>query len=147
METQLVIELPNDLCAIEQAVEYVMRRCGPCEGWERKYRLNLRVGLTEALSNAMLYGNGQDPCKRVRVDLALGCNVIRIRVTDQGAGFDPCSVPDPTAPANLLKTGGRGLFLMRQLMDEVHFNDQGNSVTLVLRLGPEPDGLGRTADA
>jgi len=147
METELILELPNDLRAIEHAVEYVMRRCGPCRESERRFRLNFRVGLTEALSNAMLYGNEEDPRKRVRVEVTLGDTEIRVQVTDEGHGFDPDLVPDPTSPANLVKPGGRGLFLMRQLMDEVHFNDRGNSVTLVLRLGSAPDGVGRAADA
>jgi serine/threonine-protein kinase RsbW len=97
-------------------------------------RLNFRVGLTEALSNAMMYGNGDDPTKRVRVEVTIKGTRIEARITDQGVGFDPGSVPDPTSPDNLLKSGGRGLFLMRQLCDEVSFNDQGNQVTLVLCL-------------
>jgi len=147
METELILELPNDLRAIEHAVEYVMRRCGPCRESERRFRLNFRVGLTEALSNAMLYGNEEDPGKRVRVEVTLGDTEIRVQVTDEGHGFDPDLIPDPTSPANLVKPGGRGLFLMRQLMDEVYFNDRGNSVTLVLRLDPAPDGPGRAVDA
>jgi serine/threonine-protein kinase RsbW len=59
---------------------------------------------------------------------------LEARVTDQGRGFDPSTIPDPTEPENILKSGGRGLFLMRQLLDEVSYNDQGNQVTLVLRL-------------
>ena len=145
MENRLVLELPNDLRAIEHAVDYVMQRCGSCD-FERKLRLNLRVGLTEALSNAMLYGNEQDPRKRVRVEVIVGEREIKARVTDEGEGFDPRRVPDPTTPANLVKTGGRGLFLMHQLMDEVHFNERGNSVTLVLRLD-SGTGLERTAEA
>jgi serine/threonine-protein kinase RsbW len=96
--------------------------------------LNFRVGLTEALSNAMLYGNGHDPSKRVRVEISVDNGAITARITDQGCGFDPAAVPDPTAPENLMKPGGRGLFLMRELLDEVKFNDEGNCVTLVLRL-------------
>jgi serine/threonine-protein kinase RsbW len=147
METELVLELPNDLRVIEHAVEYVMQRCGPCQGRERKFRLNFRVGLTEALSNAMLYGNEEDPKKRVRLEVCLGDSQILARVTDEGDGFDPAEVPDPTTPANLVKSGGRGLFLMRQLMDEVYFNERGNSVTLVLRLDEEADGLGSAVQA
>jgi serine/threonine-protein kinase RsbW len=147
METELVLELPNDVRAIEHAVDYVLQRCGSCQGYERKIRLNFRVSLTEALSNAMLYGNGQDPRKRVRLEVILAQTEIRVRVTDEGQGFDPECIPDPTAPANILKSGGRGVFLMRQLMDEVHFNERGNSVTLVLRLDDDPDGMGRAADA
>jgi serine/threonine-protein kinase RsbW len=147
METELVLELPNDVRAIEHAVEYVLQRCGPCQGFERKIRLNFRVSLTEALSNAMLYGNRQDPGKRVRLEVVLGQTEIRVRVTDEGRGFDHHQIPDPTSPTNLTKPGGRGVFLMRQLMDEVHFNERGNSVTLVLRLDDDENGLGRAADA
>jgi serine/threonine-protein kinase RsbW len=140
MDRQLVFELPNDVHCIEEAVEFVVSRCSTCEVVARKLRLNFRVGLCEALSNAMIYGNGQDPSKRVRLEVRLGPDYLTAQVTDQGRGFDPDRVPDPTTPVNLTREHGRGLFLMRQLMDEVHFNDRGNSVTLVLYLsGPEPD--------
>lgn len=134
MDDPLVLELPNDLRSIEHAVEYVVERCRRCEVHASRLRLNFRVGLTEALSNAMLYGNDADPRKRVRIEVRIGPGAIRARVTDQGSGFDPERVPDPTLPDNLTRPGGRGLFLMRKLLDEVHFNERGNSVTLVLRL-------------
>jgi serine/threonine-protein kinase RsbW len=137
METELVLELPNDLRQIEHAVEYVMERCTACQAHGRKLRLNFRVSLTEALSNAMLYGNARDPHKRVRVEVIVGAKEITAKVTDEGPGFDPGEVPDPTEPDNLEKGGGRGLFLMRELMDEVRYNERGNQVTLVLRLDPE----------
>ena len=147
MKNSLVFELPNDLRAIEQAVEYVMEHCSFCQEYERRLHLNFRVGLTEALSNAMLYGNAQDPQKRVRVEVNVRRDEIHACVTDEGNGFDPCTVPDPTVPANLQKEGGRGLFLMRKLMDEVRFNERGNSVTLVLRLELDAERMERTADA
>jgi len=128
---------------IESAVEYVMRRCEHCCEAARRLDLNFRVGLTEALSNAMLYGNGSDPEKRVRVEVTMAVSCITARITDEGGGFDPTSVPDPTEPQNLFKPGGRGIFLMRSLLDEVSYNDRGNSVTLILRLegdGPELAG-------
>ena len=134
MENELVLELPTDIRSIEHAVEYVVQRCPDCARHAGRVRLNFRVGLTEALSNAMLYGNGHDPSKRVRVEVSLSEGRIEARVTDQGNGFNPAAVPDPTSPENLFKCGGRGLFLMRQLLDEVSFNDRGNQVRLVLRL-------------
>lgn len=137
METELVLELPNDLRQIEHAVEYVMERCAACQTHGRRLRLNFRVSLTEALSNAMLYGNRKDPHKRVRVEIIVGDVELIARVTDEGMGFDPTEIPDPTSPDNIEKAGGRGLFLMRELMDEVHFNERGNQVTLVLRLDPQ----------
>ncbi len=134
MENELVLELPTDIRSIEHAVEYVVQHCPDCPTHGPRVRLNFRVGLTEALSNAMLYGNGHDPSKRVRVEVSLSNGRIEAWVTDQGPGFNPSSVPDPTAPENVLKCGGRGLFLMRQLLDEVSYNDRGNQVRLVLRL-------------
>jgi serine/threonine-protein kinase RsbW len=137
MDKELILELPNDIRSIEHAVEYVMRHCSTCCNYARRFNLNFRVGLTEALSNAMLYGNASDPEKRVRVEVTIRVGEVAVRVTDQGVGFDPTTVPDPTLPDNISKSGGRGIFLMRSLMDEVKFNDQGNSVTLVLRLEGE----------
>jgi len=134
MEHDLVLEIPTDVRSIEDAVDYVMERCRTCETYQKRLRLNFRVGLTEALTNAMLYGNEYDPSKRVRVEVTLERGRLEARVTDQGRGFDPSTIPDPTEPENILKSGGRGLFLMRQLLDEVSYNDQGNQVTLVLRL-------------
>ena len=136
MAPDLVLEIPNDLSSIEEAVEFVMKRCSACGEDPRKLRLNLRVGLAEALANAILYGNARDPSKRVTVEVAIQESSITARITDEGTGFDPRAVPDPTLPENLLKANGRGIFLMRKLLDEVHFNDQGNSVTLVLKLPP-----------
>ncbi len=143
MAPDLVLDVPNDLASIEEAVNQVVQRCPACGQDRRRLRLNLRVGLTEALANAMLYGNGHDPSKRVKVEVAFCDSQITARITDEGHGFDPYHIPDPTCPANLLKPSGRGIFLMRQLLDEVHFNDQGNSVTLVLRLpaGEEQTGV------
>jgi len=139
VDQELILELPNDIRSIEHAVDYVMRHCSTCGDYARRFNLNFRVGLTEALSNAMLYGNNSDPNKRVRIEVTVRVEEIAVRVTDQGEGFDPTTVPDPTLPGNISKSGGRGIFLMKALMDEVHFNEQGNSVTLVLRLEGEAD--------
>jgi len=139
MASDLVFDFPNDLASIEEAVDFVMERCSSCGDEPRKLRLNLRVGLSEALANAMLYGNDRDPSKHVRVELAIQGTTITARITDEGTGFDPYHLPDPTSPANILKAEGRGIFLMRKLLDEVYFNDRGNSVTLVLRLPPGGD--------
>ena len=137
MSREIVLEVPNDIAAIENTVALVVDRCEFCESHARKFNLNLRVSLAEALANAMQYGNGGDRSKRVRVEIVLGTSEVRACITDQGQGFDPEAIPDPTTPENLTRTGGRGLFLMRKLMDEVRYNDRGNSVTLVLRLGSD----------
>jgi serine/threonine-protein kinase RsbW len=134
MPQDLVLELPTDVQSIARAVDFVMSRCATCEDQARRVNLNFRVGLTEALSNAMLYGNRHDPTKRVVVQVTMLDGRLQATVKDQGPGFDPSLVPDPTRPENLTKPCGRGLFLMRKLLDEVSYNDSGNEVTLVLRL-------------
>jgi anti-sigma regulatory factor (Ser/Thr protein kinase) len=141
MRSDLVLELPNDLKAIENAVEYVVRECESCSEDHRRLRLNFRVALTEALSNAMLYGNHRDPGKRVRLEIRMQSCSIVARITDEGNGFDPAVLPDPTTPVNVRKTGGRGVFLMRKLLDEVRYNKRGNSVTLVLRSSSSGNGI------
>lgn len=132
MQLDYVLELPNDLRAIERSVDYLMDK--GCEvGFDRdRLRLNFRVGLTEALANAMLYGNSRDPRKRVRIEAHLTPRQIKVQVTDEGGGFDPDTVRDPTLPANRVRAGGRGIFLIRQLMDRVEFNERGNSITMIL---------------
>jgi serine/threonine-protein kinase RsbW len=132
MNADCVLELPNDLRTIERAVQYLMDRSSETGFDCTRLRLNLRVGVTEALANAMLYGNGRDPSKRVRVEAHLTPQAITIRVTDEGNGFDPDDVPDPTLPGNRQRGGGRGIFLIHKLMDRVEYNERGNSVTMVL---------------
>lgn len=132
MQIDYVLELPNDLRAIERSVDYLMEK-GRDVGFDYdRLRLNFRVCLTEALANAMLYGNCRDPRKRVRVEAHLTPTEIKVQVTDEGRGFDPASVLDPTLPTNRVRPGGRGIFLIRQLMDRVEFNERGNSITMVL---------------
>lgn len=139
MDPELILHLPSDVLRIEDAVEQVVARCRRTLELERRasrVRMNLRVALAEALSNAMLYGNGADESKRVRVELTVTAQAIITRVTDEGPGFNYEDVPDPTTPESLLKPDGRGIFLMRKLLDEVSFNERGNSVTLLLKRDP-----------
>jgi serine/threonine-protein kinase RsbW len=146
MDQDLVFELPSDLDCIEETVEFVLSRCSRCQVTEQRLRLNFRVSLIEALSNAMLYGNRKDPAKRVRVEISIQRASVVATITDEGGGFDPSLVPDPTVPANLEKPGGRGIFLIHSLMDEVRYNSRGNSVTLVLHI-PHSQRPSREASA
>jgi serine/threonine-protein kinase RsbW len=132
MQANYIIELPNDLCAIGDSVEYLVGRGEEAGFDDERLRLNLRVGLSEALANAMLYGNCRDPRKRVRIEARITPDEILLRVTDEGHGFDPDTLADPTTPGNRKRIGGRGIFLIRKMMDHVEFNDKGNSITMVL---------------
>jgi len=92
---------------------------------------NIMVSVTESVNNAIHHGNGQDKSKNVSITLNLNDNQVRFLIQDQGKGFDFNNLPDPTAPDNLQKTGGRGIFIMRNLADEVRFNNEGREVELV----------------
>lgn len=133
------LALIRSICEIEEAVEDLIHCCAPVYGDSRRLRFNFRVGVTEAIANAILYGNEEDPTKEVRVELLLEDEGILVQVTDEGRGFDPAKVPDPTLPENVGKSAYRGIFLMRELMDDVRFSEEGNSVTLALRLAEKRD--------
>ena len=132
MQANYIIELQNDLCSIGKSVEYLIERGAEAGFATDLLRLNLRVGLSEALANAMLYGNCRDPRKRVRVEARITPDEIKVRVTDEGHGFNPQKLADPTLPGHRKRVGGRGIYLIRKMMDRVEFNDKGNSITMVL---------------
>lgn len=97
---------------------------------------NILISLTEAANNAMLHGNDGDESKTVEISYGLddrGKNLSFI-VKDQGPGFDYNNLPDPTAPENLERTSGRGVFLMMQLADMVVFSDKGATVEMQFRV-------------
>lgn len=127
------LEFPSTVENLRDAVSEVVEACERLAFSGSRARLNLRVALGEALANAILYGNRQDPQKRVRVRAELRPGEAVVTITDEGPGFDPDSVEDPTRPENRDRSHGRGLFLLRSLADEVRFNEPGNSVTLILR--------------
>ncbi len=91
---------------------------------------NILISLTEAVTNAIIHGNQKDESKHVEVKLTKKRNQLAFFVSDQGPGFDFKELPDPTSPENILKVGGRGVFLMRQLSDKVVFYDEGSTVEI-----------------
>jgi serine/threonine-protein kinase RsbW len=90
----------------------------------------IKLAVEEALVNAIKHGNRLDPAKHVRVNCRVCSGRFEVHIADEGAGFDPDAVPDPTAPENLERPCGRGLLLMRHYMTEVHFHDCGRSVRM-----------------
>lgn len=127
--------VPSDLALVGDAVELAARHCDVGVLSPRRLQFNLRTALAEALANAIAYGNRHDRSKLVRIEVACGSDAVRIEVADDGNGFDPSLVPDPTTPELLDRESGRGLFVLRHLVDTIEFNERGNSVCLVLRAG------------
>jgi serine/threonine-protein kinase RsbW len=129
------VDIPSDVQQIEKVVELVQRECALMKFGARQLMLNLAVALTEALSNAILRGNNDDPTKHVHVTARVDTVRLVLEVMDEGGGFDldQCTL-DPTTPDNVDREDGRGLFLMRQLMDRVERFDgeRGNVVRLTL---------------
>ena len=131
--TLVTLRLPSDVNCIEEAVELVTRHCLAGHQASQTTRFRLRVVLSEALSNAIVKGNREDHAKWVDVRAELVPEAIRVWVTDEGAGFDPNAVPEPTRPEQLDEARGRGLYLIRKLVDSVEFNERGNSICMILR--------------
>ena len=95
---------------------------------------NILITLTEAVNNAIRHGNCCEEKKKVRVGLRKKGDKITFRVSDQGNGFDYNNVPDPLAPENVDRVGGRGIFLMRTLSDGVQFKNNGSTIEMNFNL-------------
>jgi len=95
---------------------------------------DVAIATTELVNNAIVHGNKSNPHKTVTLEIAFTDDEITVRVTDQGAGFDPSHIPDPLAEENLLREVGRGVFIVRSLMDEVRYEQgPGGGTTVVAR--------------
>lgn len=118
--------LPENIRIVESFIDNV----------KEKYSLNddiygnIMIAVTESVNNAILHGNKSDNRKNVYLKLALENSLIRFTVKDEGEGFDFQNLVDPTLPENLDKPGGRGIFLMKNLSDEVSFSDEGATAEL-----------------
>ncbi|MFA0961813.1 ATP-binding protein [Roseivirga sp. BDSF3-8] len=91
---------------------------------------NIMIAVTESVTNAIKHGNSGDKSKNVHLSLTIQDNQIVFTIRDEGNGFDHTNLPDPTSPENIDKPGGRGIFLMKHLCDEVNFKDEGRIVEL-----------------
>jgi serine/threonine-protein kinase RsbW len=92
---------------------------------------NIMVAVTESVNNAIRHGNKLDKNKNVTLTVESEENSLKFLIQDEGPGFDFNNLPDPTAPENLEKLGGRGIFLMKNLADEVNFHDEGRVAELI----------------
>ena len=107
-------------------------------GLDEDERFRVTMAVREAAVNAVLHGNEYDPAKQIAVSLENTGSALVFTIADQGKGLNPDSIPDPLAPENLLRGTGRGIFLIRSFMDEVHFRQlhPGTELTLVKNLAP-----------
>jgi serine/threonine-protein kinase RsbW len=130
---KVMLKLPSDPKNIAVAEAFLDKMV-------KKYRVspdlygNMLVSLTEAVTNAIIHGNRNDCSKTVDIDMRRCTEGIAIRVSDQGRGFDYRTIPDPTAPENRCKCGGRGVFLMQKLCDNIKFDDNGRTVEMKFKL-------------
>lgn len=114
---------------VEQTAEELARNAGLED--DRVFQVAMAV--REAAVNAVLHGNAYDPQKKMIAAFETTGDALIVRVSDQGNGLDPATLPDPLAPENLLNGSGRGIFLIRSFMDEVHFKllNPGTELTLI----------------
>ncbi len=126
---------PSSVAYQRPAVERVVEACRHLGELDPEPAFRLRVAVGEAVANAILYGNEEDPSRLVTIEAIADPDHVEVTVADEGSGFDPDTVPDPTTPVGIGRSRGRGLLLLRSLMDEVRFNEVGNAVTLVLHQG------------
>jgi serine/threonine-protein kinase RsbW len=123
---------PNNLITVEEFVNYFAKDLG----LDNERLAALLLAVTEATTNAIIHANKCDINKLVTVDVQVDKTKITIKITDEGEGFDPSVIPDPTQPENLLKDSGRGVYLMRVYMDELNYNitPTGTETILTLKL-------------
>ena len=121
---------PNNLITVEEFVNYFSVDLGLDQD-----KLNgLLLAITEATTNAIIHGNKNNQLKMVRINVFVEGKTLTVTIKDEGKGFDPSIVPDPTDPENLLKDSGRGLYLMRVYMDGLTYNQTPEGTEAVLKL-------------
>jgi len=135
IEPQYYLEIestPNNLITVEEFVNYFAVELG----LDQEKINGLLLAVTEATTNAIIHGNKNNKLKLVRIFVYVDGGTVTIKIKDEGKGFDPSIVPDPTDPANLLKDSGRGLYLMRVYMDGLTYNQtpEGTETILTLKI-------------
>ena len=130
MDTRIRIESRlTSLAVVEKAIDTFTKDTSISRDSYRK----ILVSVMEAVNNAIIHGNKSDQTKFVDIELKMTNGSLIVMVKDEGAGFKHSDVPDPTQPDNILKTSGRGVFLMKKLADEIEFNKKGNCVIMTLK--------------
>jgi len=123
---------PNNLITVEEFVNYFAKDLGLNE----EQLATLLLAVTEATTNAIIHANKCDKSKLVTVDVNVQNSKLIIKVIDEGTGFDPTQIPDPTQPENILKDSGRGMYLMKVYMDDLKYNvtPEGTETILTMNI-------------
>jgi serine/threonine-protein kinase RsbW len=123
-------------------VELTAEQTAHQAGFDEDTATHVAMAVREAAVNAVLHGNAYDPTKHMIASFEITSDALVIRITDQGPGLDPDSIPDPLAPENILRGSGRGIFLIKAFMDEVHFRQlhPGTELTLTKHRRPAQPG-------
>ena len=144
------LEMPSRVESLDKAGT-VVAQLAEVAGFDEGSQLDIQVAVHESLINAIVHGNRRDEARHVTLEVALERDGLEIRVRDEGQGFDPACVSDPLARENLCRPSGRGILLMKALMDAVAFRrslDGGMEVTMRKRLerrldcAPPPNAVG-----
>jgi serine/threonine-protein kinase RsbW len=129
-KTTVGLTIASDFGFVELA-EVVANNLAQMMGFDDETTMWIGMAVREAVINAIRHGNSQDKSKQVDIRFTINSEGIRVRVADEGTGFDPTTVPNPLDPENLLKPSGRGIFYMRTFMDEVDFSSRPDGGTVV----------------
>ena len=129
---RLVVNLPSERGSNRQVTDQLLEQLG-VHGWPPADIFAIHLAAEEAIVNAIVHGNKLDPTKTVHVECEISTAVVRISISDEGAGFDPASVPDCTVDERLEAPGGRGVMLMKSFMTSIEYNATGNAVVLLKR--------------
>jgi serine/threonine-protein kinase RsbW len=116
----------SNLRIVENAIDEISAEIG----FNQDNYGKILVSTLEAVNNAIVHGNKKDESKSVEIEISFKKNILRISVEDEGKGFKPKEIPDPTKPENIENLSGRGVFLMSRLADKIEFNNTGNKVTM-----------------
>jgi serine/threonine-protein kinase RsbW len=131
---EFFLEIPSNPNSLPE-VEDLLLQIGKDYNIEKIKFNNFILSVNEATTNAMLHGNRGQVDKKVKITLVVSENEIKATIKDEGRGFDPQTVPDPTEPENLFKESGRGLYIMNTCMDSViyNFTPDGTELTLIMK--------------
>lgn len=130
--TSVKLVMPSEVRLVD-LVHAASERMAALAGFDDDQALNVGLAVREAVINAMVHGNREDPNRSVFVTLTSGADGLVATILDQGNGFDPARAPDPRAGQNRLRTSGRGLLLMEAFVDEVRFRrDEGGGTEVVM---------------